>query len=222
VSVEEFIDGEEYTFDTICADGGILYENISWYRPRPLIGRSLEWVSPQTLCVKDMYAPELAGGREMGRRVLSALGFRTGFTHMEWFLKADGEAVFGEIGARPPGARSTDIMNFCSDMDVFTGWGEAVVSKTLSQSTERRYNSGIVFKRAQGRGRITRIEGLESILGRYGNHVVSVDLLPPGAHRRDWKQTLLSDGWLILRHPDLGTLMEMLDRVGTDLQIYAG
>ena len=36
VSVEEFIDGEEFTFDTICAGGEILFENVMWYRPRPL------------------------------------------------------------------------------------------------------------------------------------------------------------------------------------------
>ena len=40
VSVEEFVDGEEFTFDTICADGEILFENICWYRPRPLQMRS--------------------------------------------------------------------------------------------------------------------------------------------------------------------------------------
>ena len=49
-----------------------------------------------------------------------------------------------------------------------------------------------------------------------------VELLPPGAPRRDWKQTLLSDGWVILRHPDLAATLEMADRVGTDLQLYAG
>jgi len=49
VSVEEFIDGEEFTFDTICADEEILYWNISWYRPRPLIGRTVQWISPQTV-----------------------------------------------------------------------------------------------------------------------------------------------------------------------------
>ena len=44
----------------------------------------------------------------MGHQVITALGFTAGFTHMEWYRKADGEVVFGEIGARPPGlARST-------------------------------------------------------------------------------------------------------------------
>ena len=37
VNVEEFIDGEEYTYDTICVDGKMLYKNIGYYRPRPVI-----------------------------------------------------------------------------------------------------------------------------------------------------------------------------------------
>ena len=41
VSVEEYIEGEEYTFDTVCANGRILYENIAWYRPKPIIGRNV-------------------------------------------------------------------------------------------------------------------------------------------------------------------------------------
>ena len=50
VSVEEFIDGEEFTFDTVCANGSILFENIMWYRPRPLQTKSHEWISPASSC----------------------------------------------------------------------------------------------------------------------------------------------------------------------------
>ncbi len=39
VSVEEFIDGEEFTYDTICAGGQVLFENICQYHPRPLATR---------------------------------------------------------------------------------------------------------------------------------------------------------------------------------------
>ncbi len=222
VSVEEFIDGEEYTFDTICAGGEILYWNIAWYRPRPLIARTVEWISPQTVTLREVLRPDLAPGREMGLAVLRALGFRTGFTHMEWFLRPNGEAVFGEIGARPPGARSTELMNYGSDIDVFTGWAEAVTMRRLSQPIERRYNSAVVFKRAHGQGRIQRIEGLERLLSRFGEHIVSVDLLPLGAPRRNWIQTLLSDGHVIVRHPHLPTCLDLADSVGNDLQLYAG
>ena len=152
VSVEEFIEGEEFTFDTICSGGDVHYHNVAWYRPRSLSARSEEWISPQTISLRALDAEHLAPGIEMGHAVLKALGFRTGFTHMEWFLKGDGEAVFGEIGARPPGARSVDIMNYASDIDVYTGWAEAVCHGTFSQDIERKYNAAVIFKRAQGQG----------------------------------------------------------------------
>jgi len=221
VSVEEFIDGEEFTFDTICSGGRILYHNISVYRPRPLIARQLQWVSPQTIALREPEAPDLAGGRKLGEAVLRAMNFREGFTHMEWYRKADGEVVFGEIGARPPGAYSVDIMNYASDIDLFTGWAEAVCHGRFSQPVERRYNCSSVFKRAQGEGRIQRIEGLGPLLAEFGQHIAAVDLLPLGAPRRDWIATLISDGMVIVRHPDFATTCYISDRVGTDLQMYA-
>lgn len=222
VSVEEYVEGEEHTFDTICVDGEIRYFNLAWYRPRPLLQRTVEWISPMTVTLRDVFRDDLAPGREMGQAVLEALGFKTGFTHMEWFLTPGGEAVFGEIGARPPGARSTELMNYGCDIDVFTGWAEAVCHRRFSQQVTRRYNSAVIFKRAQGQGRIQRIEGLERLLGRYGDAIVSVDLLPLGSPRRNWLQTLLSDGHVILRHPHLPTCIEMADTVAEELQLYAG
>ena len=78
VSVEEFIDGEEFTYDTVCAGGSILYENIMWYRPRPLQMKLHEWISPASIVLRDLDVPDLQGGRQMGGEVLPALGFRTG------------------------------------------------------------------------------------------------------------------------------------------------
>ncbi|TMM32821.1 MAG: ATP-grasp domain-containing protein [Actinobacteria bacterium] len=212
VSVEEFVDGEEFTYDTVCAGGEVLFENMLWYRPRPLQMKMHEWISPVSIALRDISVPHLAAGRTMGREVIAALGFQTGFTHMEWYRKADGEAVFGEIGARVAGARIADLINYATDGDVYAGWAEAVVHGRMSRPLERRYNAGIVFKRAQGAGRITHVEGLQKLLGEYGDHVVVVDLLPVGAPRRDWRATLISDGTIVVRHPELQPLIEMTDR----------
>lgn len=222
VNVEEFIEGEEFTFDTVCVGGEVAYYSITRYRPHPLIARTNEWVSPQIVMLRDVDAGEYAAGREMGRAVLRALNFQTGFTHMEWFRKPSGEVVFGEIACRPPGARSVDVMNYAGDTDLFAGWAEAVVRGQFTQRVERRYNAAIIFKRAQGQGMIYRTEGLEHLLAKYGEHIVVIDLLPLGSQRRDWRQTLLSDGYLIVRHPDLARTLEIADAVGTDLQLYAG
>lgn len=222
VSVEEFIEGEEFTFDTICANGEILFYNICAYRPRPLIARQLLWVSPQTVALKDPDVPYLEGGRRLGEAVLKAMNFRTGFTHMEWHRKTDGEAVFGEIAARPPGAFTVDIMNYASDVDHFRGWAEASLRGRFHQPVARKYNCASIFKRANGQGRIQRYEGLGQLMTEYGPHVVTVDLLPPGAQRRDPMQTLISDGMVIVRHAELDRCLEIADRFCTDLQIYAG
>ena len=53
-------------------------------------------------------------------------------------------------------------------------------------------------------------------------HIPALDLLPVGAHRRDWVRTLLSDGFVFVRHADLDTTAELSDRVGVELQMYAG
>ena len=222
VSVEEFIDAEEFTFDTICANGEILFDNICWYRPRPLQTQQHEWVSPITVSLRDHTPAELRGGIEMGAAVLQALGFRDGFTHMEWYRKADGEVVFGEIGARPPGGRTVDVMNYATDGDLFVGWASAVVHGRLHHPLERRYNAASIFKRARGTGRIAGIDGLSRLMSEYGEWVAAVDLLPLGAPRRDWRQTLISDGMVVVRHPDLATTIEMADRFASELTLTAG
>ena len=220
VSVEEFVDAEEFTFDTICANGEIQFEHVLWYRPRPLQMRMHEWVSPVSISLRDIDVPHLAGGREMGRAVLAALGFRTGFTHMEWYRKHDGEVVFGEIGARPPGARVVDLMNFATDGDTYVGWAQAAVHGRM-QPLERRYNVGGIFKRARGTGRISRSEGLDALLAKYGEHVALLDVLPVGAPRRDWRSTVTGDGMVVVRHPELQPVIDMTEEFARDFQLYA-
>lgn len=221
VSVEEFVDGEEYTFDTLTCKGEILYHNIAWYRPRPLVARSNEWVSPQVIALRDVNAKVLREGTAMGVAVIKALGFDSGFTHMEWYRKSDGEVVFGEIGGRPPGARQVDQMNYACDFDSFREWARIVCYGKMETRIDRRYNVATIFKRAQGQGRIRHVEGLDRIRRQFGHHIVWENLLPVGAERRNWLQTLVSDGFIVLRHPDLGATLEMADRVGSELQLFA-
>jgi hypothetical protein len=186
-----------------------------------LVARTLEWVSPQVIALRDVGGPELAGGTEMGLKVLKALGFESGFTHMEWYRKADGEVVFGEIGARPPGARQVDQMNYACDFDSFAEWARIVCYGVMEATIERKYNVATIFKRAQGQGRIHHIEGLDLIRRELGPALVWENLLPVGAERRNWLQTLVSDGFILLRHPDLQRTLELADLVGTRLHLYA-
>jgi biotin carboxylase len=220
-SCEEFIEGEEYTYDTLCIAGAPAYESVTQYLPNALEMRSLEWVSPIMLSVRDLQQPHVTAGIELGRKVLGALGMGDGMTHMEWFRKPDGEVVFGEIACRPGGACVVDLINYTSDIDMFREWARVVTAGRCDATAARAYNVGIIFKRAQGQGRITNIVGLRDYLARYGAHVVEDTLLRPGTSRRDWKSTLLSDGYLIVRHPDWDRAREMTLAAATDIQLYA-
>ncbi|MSP16877.1 MAG: ATP-grasp domain-containing protein [Myxococcales bacterium] len=218
---EEYIDGEEFTFDTVSIGGVPAYENVAQYLPKPIVARSVESVSPVIVTVRDLAQEKMAKGLALGRNVLKALGMGDGFTHMEWFLKPNGEAVFGEIGCRPGGAMIVDQMNYTSDIDLFREWARVACWGRFDAVRPRKYNAAIIFKRARGNGRISRIEGLGRYLRRFGEHVVEAKLLPIGTQRRNWKQTLISDGHILVRHADWDTARAIADAAANDVTLYA-
>ena len=221
LSIEEFIEGEELTYDTVCANGNILFENVAWYRPKPMILAQNPWISMQNIVLRDIHAEFPRPGVELGHGVLKAMGFETGFTHMEWFRKANGEAVFGEIGGRPPGARLVHAMNYSCDIDLFRGWAEAACFGRLSQDTTKKYNASMIFKRAQGEGVVREHRGLQDLLRRYGAHLATIELTPIGEPKRDWRKVVVGDGWIVVRHPDLATTLQMSEAFVNDLVVVA-
>jgi biotin carboxylase len=220
-SCEEFVEGEEFTYDTVCIDGRPAFENVAQYLPRPLIARQEEWISPVIITVRDLGQPKIRKGIQLGRNVLTALGMGTGFTHMEWYLKANGEVVFGEIGCRPGGAHLVDQMNFTCDIDLYRETARAICWKSFEASTVRKYNAGIIFKRAKGQGTIQAITGLEGFKQRAGGALVADELLRPGTRRRDWKQTLVSDGFLLVRHPEWSEAHRLAFDAAQNVTMYA-
>lgn len=222
ISIEEFIDGEEFTCDTVCIDGKPVFESVSRYSPRPLVFRSEQWISPAQVTFRDPHRADLMPGVELGRQVVRALGMGTGFTHMEWYRKADGEVVLGEIGCRNGGGHLVDMMNWANDFDIYTEWARAVCHGEFAAEPARRYHVGMVFKRAMGEGRITRVEGREMFRAAAGQWLVADELSPVGAHRRDWKATLVSDGFVAVRHPELGKVHALMDRAIDEIRLYAG
>lgn len=221
-NVEEFIEGDEFTFDSVTLNGKPEFHSVTEYHPRPLDGRTHEWISPAQLTFRDLAQPRLAKGIELGMNVLKAMEMETGFTHMEWFLTPKGEAVFGEIGCRSGGGNLVDMMNFSNDFNIYREWANVVAHGKWEAPIERKYNVAMAFKRAQGQGRIQRIDGLDRVRARCGKWIVWENLLPIGAPRRDWTQTLVSDGFIVVRHPDEKECYEMMWSLINDLKMYAG
>jgi hypothetical protein len=220
-SVEELIEGDEYTYETICADGKPLYESCTRYYPNVLEARKKEWISPIIMTLRDRESREVADAVEMGRKAIAALGMGSGFTHMEWFRSKSGEAVFGEIACRAPGANMVDLMNYAGDVDLFREWARAVVEGRVNAPPVQKYHAAIVFFRAKGEGRIKRYEGLDAFRAKHVDHIARIDLLPIGAPRRDWRATFLSDGNIVVRHPDHDRTLAMAREASDTIRIHA-
>ena len=103
-AIEEFIEGHEGFYDTLTIDGRVVHDFISHYYPNVLEAMRTRWISPQIVATNRMDAPGYGEVKEMGRRVIEALGIGTAATHMEWFFGPKG-LQFSEIGCRPPGRR---------------------------------------------------------------------------------------------------------------------
>ena len=55
----------------------------------------------------------------------------------------------------------------------------------------------------------------------YGEHVVEQRLLPVGTPRRNWKQTLTSDGHILLRHRDWDTTCKLASIAAEHITLHA-
>src|SRR5262249_18415259 len=144
IAVEEFVEGHEGFYDTITVGGQVAADFASHYFPNVLEAMRTRWISPEFMSTNRIdSAPEYAELREMGRRVIAALGIGTSATHMEWFFGPKG-LKFSEIGCRPPGVGAWDLYSAGNDMDVYRAWANAITQGDTGSRPRRRYASGRV------------------------------------------------------------------------------
>ncbi len=210
VLLEEFIVGDEFSFDSMSIEGRHVFHSISCYSPTPLEVLSEPWIQWTVLLPRDISGPEFAAIRDAGPRALDALGMRTGMTHMEWFRRPDGSIAISEVAARPPGAQFTSLISWAHDMDFYTAWARVVTTGEF-RPPERRYATGAAYLRAQGEGtKIARVTGLEHAQQELGSLVVESKLPEAGKQPAD---TYEGEGWVILRHPDTDVVKRGLRRI---------
>ena len=102
IAVEEFVEGHEGFYDTVCVNGNVSLDFVSHYYLNVLEAMRARWISPQFIATNRVDSvSDYAQIRELGARVNEALGIGTSATHMEWFFGPKG-LRFSEIGCRPP------------------------------------------------------------------------------------------------------------------------
>jgi carbamoylphosphate synthase large subunit len=220
VAVEEFVEGHEGFYDTIAIDGRVALDFVTHYYPNVLEAMRTRWISPQFVATNRIDSPSYAELRELGQRVITALGIGTSATHMEWFAGPKG-LYFSEIGARPPGVRAWDLYAAANDIDIYREWANAIVRGAVASAPSRRFSAGIVALRPDRDGTIAGYEGVDEINRRHGEWVIDAHLPPPGTPTQPVEAGYMANAWIRMRNPDYDTLRGMLDDVGRTVQVKA-
>ncbi len=216
--LEEFIQGEEHSFDSITIGGEHVFASISSYAPTPLEVMRTPWIQWTVLLPRSIDGPEYGPIREAGPAALRALGMVTGMSHMEWFRRPDGSIAISEVAARPPGAQFTSLMSHAHDHDFYRAWAEVMVFERF-EPPQRKFAAGAAYLRGQGVGTVLGVEGADELRRELGDLVVEAKLPRRGQPKA---ASYEGEGYVILRHPETEVVAEGLRRVVQTLRVKLG
>jgi ATP-grasp domain len=215
--LEEFLSGEEGSYDSVMVDGNVVWHSVSSYLPTPLEVLRNPWIQWIVMMPRDIDGPEYAGIRATAPAALRALGLDTGLTHMEWFRRPDGTVAVSEVAVRPPGAQITSMLCYAHDLDLYSAWAQLLVHGSFDPP-ERTWSVGTVYLRGQGTGMVRAVHGLDR-LEELRPVVVECRLPQPGQVSSGSYE---GDGYVIVRHPDTAVVNDALRRLVTGVRVELG
>lgn len=207
---EEFVQGEEHTFEAVVIDGKVEWSSSTSYIPTPLQVLENPWMQYALILPREMHPEHVQAFAPVNAKALAALGVRHGLSHMEWFLRENGTPVVSEVGARPPGANIMPLLQAAHGADPWAAWARLLVHGTW-QFPERRFAAGTIFLRAKGGGDTVRsVTGVEAMRARLGPALADMKLPRPGQPR---SQHYEGDGWVLVHHPETKGVVQALRAV---------
>ncbi len=220
VLLEEYVSGDEHSFETVSIDGRAVWHSLTHYYPSPLEVLRNPWIQWCLILPREVEEPQYDDIRRAAFRALEVLGMETGLSHMEWFRRPppDGTIAISEVAARPPGAQIMTIVSRAHDFDFVAAWARLMVFDEFA-APPRRYAVGAAYLRGQGSGRVKAIHGLDQVQHEIGSLVVDAKLpaagqTPTGSYE--------GEGFVILRHPDTAVVQRALRRLISLVRVELG
>jgi formate-dependent phosphoribosylglycinamide formyltransferase (GAR transformylase) len=217
VLAEEFLTGDEGSFDTVTVGGVPRGDSVSLYLPTPLRVLENPWIQWCCLLPRSIHTPEFEAVRAVGVKAIEVLGLRDGFTHMEWFRRPDGSVAIGEIAQRPPGANITRMIGLANDIDPYRAWARAVIDGAFDEPWERRHSVGCAFLRGMGRGRVSGLSGVAEANAAVGRFVEEAELPKLGAPKSDSYE---GDGYAIARSESTDVVRRALRNIIETVKVH--
>jgi biotin carboxylase len=219
VLIEEFVTGEEHSFDSVVLGGRVVWYSVNDYYPAPIEVLRQPWIQWCVLSPREVDQPRYQPIRDVAGPALRALGLENGLSHMEWFLRPDGSVAISEVGARPPGAQFATLISYAHEFDLYRAWARLMVHDRFD-APPRRFAVGAAYLRGQGPGRsVKAIHGLAEAQKEVGDLVVEAKIPKPGQSRSG---TYEGEGYVILRHPETEVVQRALERLVERIHVELG
>jgi biotin carboxylase len=215
--IEEFLTGDEGSYDSVMVDGQIVWDSVSDYLPTPLEVLRNPWMQWVVLLPREI-GPRYDEIRRIAPAALRALGLHTGLTHLEWFRRPDGTVAVSEVAARPPGAQITSMLCYAHDFDLYRAWARLMVDGRF-EPPERRWSAGTAYLRGQGAGQVRAVRGLDRLPAGIASLVVESRLPRPGQQSSGSYE---GDGYIIVRHPDTDVVTDALRHLVSTIRVELG
>ncbi|MCF8247078.1 MAG: ATP-grasp domain-containing protein [Saprospiraceae bacterium] len=218
VLLEEFITGDEFSFDTFSLDGKSAFYSLTHYFPNPLEAMREPWIQWQVLLPREVEDPFYDDIKAAAFKTLDVLGMKTGMSHLEWFRRKDGSIAVSEVAARPPGAQITTLISRANDFDSVAAWARMMIFGEFP-TVERKYAVGAAYLRGQGTGKVQEVLGLEQVQREVGHLICDAQIPKKGQEK---SLSYEGEGYVILRHPETAVVKEALSRVVSTVRVILG
>jgi len=232
VLLEEFIVGDEHSFEGVCVDGRLVWHSLTHYRPTPLEVLQNDWIQWCIVLPREIDDPHYDDIRAAAARALEVLGMRTGLCHLEWFRRRDGSIAISEVAARPPGAQIMDLVSYAHEIDFDNAWVRLMIDGTFEPPT-RKWATGIAFLRGQdpspltplpaggerGNRRVKAQHRVEEVAREIGPLVVKAKLPSIGQAPASGYE---GEGFIIVRDRETRVVEAALEKIITLIRVELG
>lgn len=216
--IEEFITGDEFSFDSFTVKGKTVWHSITKYLPAPLEVKRNAWIQWRVILPREVDEPQYDDIRPVAISALKALGAKTGISHMEWFRRPDGRVAISEVGMRPPGAQITTLMSRAHEFDCMGSWAKLMITGKFT-APKRKYASGCAYLRGQGQGVVKQTTGFEQVQKELGALITDYRLPEPGQKPTGSYE---GEGFVIVRHPETKVVEDALLHVISTVRVTLG
>jgi len=211
VIAEAFVLEQELCFDTITLYNEPQFYSLCEYNPpilNALQNPEIQWrcIMPRQIDAKyhDFITQGLAAVR--------ALQVGNAMTHMEGFVNGG----FIDATLRPAGARIAPMFGFACDVDPYRVWARIMVDGCFDGPLERKYAVGTIFLRDVGSGFVERVAGVDTVCEKLGGSLVEAHWPAVSAAK---SPTYTGDGFITVRHADLGVVKDALELIERTIKI---